>query len=234
MKALITGHKGFIGSFLYDHLTYQFGDTIDGLDFPDDIGDFKTDKIYDIVIHLAAFAAIRESIDNPDKFWENNVEKSRPIFDYCRDNNVRLLYASTSQVEEWWQNPYGITKKVNEFMAPPNSVGMRFQTVYGENSRPDMLYRMLEDKTAKYITNHRRDWIHVKDVVRAICYLIPSTYTGTVDIGTGLTVSVKELAEKFGQGDLPMKTETPGERDITCADTTTMRELGWFPTIKIL
>ena len=39
-------------------------------------------------------------------------------------------------------------------MAPPNSVGMRFQTVYGENSRPDMLYRMLEDKTAKYITNH--------------------------------------------------------------------------------
>ena len=119
-------------------------------------------------------------------------------------------------------------------MAPPNSVGMRFQTVYGENSRPDMLYRMLEDKTAKYITNHRRDWIHVKDVVRAICYLIPSTYTGTVDIGTGETVSVKELAEKFGQGDLPVKTETPGERDITCADTTTMRELGWFPTIKIL
>ena len=53
MKALITGHKGFIGSFLYDHLTYQFGDTIDGLDFPDDIGDFKTDKIYDLsLIHI--------------------------------------------------------------------------------------------------------------------------------------------------------------------------------------
>ena len=166
-RILVTGHKGFIGNYVFNHLRHDagYGYLVDGMDFPDDIGDFKSeismfDKPYDYIIHLAAFAAIRESVDNPDKFWENNVEKSKPIFDYCKRYNTRLLYASSAQVEEWWQNPYGITKKVNELQAPPNSVGMRFQTVYGEDSRPDMLFRMLQDNTVKYITNHKRDWIH--------------------------------------------------------------------------
>ena len=71
---------------------------------------------------------------------------------------------------------------------------------------PDMLFRMLQDKTAKYITNHKRDWIHVKDVARAICYLMSSTYTGHIDVGTGeATTTVKELAEAFGQANLPVK-----------------------------
>ena len=139
-KILVTGHKGFIGSYVFNHLRHDagYGYLVDGMDFPDDVGEFESeismfDKPYDYIIHLAAFAAIRESVDNPDKFWENNVEKSKPIFDYCKRYNTRLLYASSAQVEEWWQNPYGITKKVNELQAPPNSVGMRFQTVYGEN-----------------------------------------------------------------------------------------------------
>ena len=68
-------------------------------------------------------------------------------------------------------------------MAPPNSVGMRFFNVWSkENSRSDMLFRMLQENTAKYITKHNRDYIHVHDVVRAIEYIMPSTYTGTIDI----------------------------------------------------
>ena len=173
MKILVTGHKGFIGSHVYEYFKNEFGDEfeVDGIDFPDDIGDFKTDTIYDCVIHLAAFAALRDSIENPDKFWENNVVKSQPIFDYCRKNNTRLLYASSAGAYGWWMNPYAITKKVNEIQAPPNSVGMRFFNVWAEkDSRSDMLYRMLQEDTAKYITRHERDYIHVKDVVRAIAY----------------------------------------------------------------
>ena len=154
MKILITGHKGFIGSYLWNHIENAgvSGVELDGIDFPDDIGDFKTDKIYDVVIHLAAFAALRESFENPDRFWENNVEKSQPIFDYCRNNNVRLLYASSAGAHGWWQNPYAITKKVNEIQAPPDSVGMRFFNVWAEeNSRPDMLYRMLQELSLIHI-----------------------------------------------------------------------------------
>ena len=168
MKILVTGHKGFIGSHVYEHLT-DIGFDVDGYDAPYDIGDFRTNKKYDVVIHLAANAAIREALENPDAFWENNVEKSKPIFDYCRENDIRCLYASSASAYEWWMNPYAISKKVNEIQAPPNSVGMRFFNVYAEKvSRPDMLYRMLEDKTATYLTRHKRDWIHVDDVVFAI------------------------------------------------------------------
>ena len=234
MKILVTGHKGFIGSHVYNYFK-DAGDEVDGYDRPDDLGDFKTDKIYDVVIHLAANAAIREAIENPNLFWENNVEKSKPIFDYCRDNNIRCLYASSAAVYEWWINAYGISKKVNEVQAPPNSVGMRFFNVWAEEgSREDMLYRMLQDNTAKYLTRHRRDWIHVHDVARAICYLIPDKFRGVLDIGTGTNHSVLELAMKMGKSDLPIVDDTPGEPDSLCADTSILTKMGWSPTINIL
>ena len=234
MKVLVTGHLGFIGSHVYEHLL-SHGHEVDGYDIPQDLGDFKTIKKYDVVIHLAANAAIREAIENPDLFWENNVVKSKPIFDYCRDNNIRCLYASSASVYEWWINAYAISKKVNEIQAPPNSVGMRFFNVWAEKvSRSDMLYRMLEEKTATYLTRHKRDWIHVNDIVTAIATLIPSSYTGILDVGTGNPVSVIDLATKMGMGHLPIKEDTPGERDVTCADISQLMELGWTPTINIL
>ena len=242
MKILVTGHKGFIGSRLFDDLRYEqgYGYGVEGLDSPDDIGDWVAPsgmfaEHYDCIIHLAAFAALRDSIENPDKFWENNVVKSQPIFDYCRKNNTRLLYASSAGAYGWWMNPYAITKKANELMAPPNSVGMRFFNVWAEeNSRPDMLYRMLQENTAKYITRHKRDYIHVNDVVRAIAYLMSSEYIGPIDIGTGEAISVQKLAEAMGRPNLPVKENTPGEPDSLCADTRDLRKLGWFPTINIM
>ena len=234
MNVLVTGHLGFIGSHVYEYLT-ELGFDVDGYDIPYDIGDFKTNKKYDVVIHLAANAAIREALKDPDAFWENNVVKSKPIFDYCRENDVRCLYASSASVYEWWMNPYAISKKVNEIQAPPNSVGMRFFNVWAEEgSRDDMLYEMLKQGTARYLTRHKRDWIHVLDVVRAIHYLITSTYTGPIDIGTGEATSVLDLAESMGMSHLPIQEWTPNEPDELCADVRPMMELGWFPTVNIL
>tara|TARA_B100001113_G_scaffold2109_1_gene1790 strand:+ start:879 stop:1787 length:909 start_codon:yes stop_codon:yes gene_type:complete len=239
---LVTGSEGFIGKYLVNWLrsdAVYSSFKIDGIDIKkgQDIGDFtRPDIRYDCVIHLAAFADIRNSLDDPERFWENNVEKARGIFKYCEVNNIRLLYASSAGAKEWWLNPYATTKKVNELMAPHNSVGMRFFNVFEQEfkSRHDMLYRMLEDKTAKYLTKHKRDWIHVEDVCRAIAHLIPSTITGVVDIGTGESTSVLELAEVFHQGDLPIKEDTPGEPDELCADTTIMRSISWYPTYDVL
>ena len=240
MKVLVTGHKGFIGKEVYNFLSEHFD--VDGLDRPDDIGDFirwassaSGSTQYDLIVHLAAYAALRDSVDNPDKFWENNVLKSQPIFDYCRRNNTRLLYASSAGAYSWWQNPYAITKKVNEIQAPPNSVGMRFFNVWAEEgSRDDMLYEMLKQGTAKYITRHKRDWVHVLDVVRAIGTLIPSNFRGTIDVGTGQMTSVIDLANAMGMGHLPIKEDTPNEPDELCANIAPLMELGWFPTLNIL
>jgi len=241
-KILITGDKGFIGGHLRNWLVESdcYGEwqnerlEIDGMDFPNDIGFFQPTKKYDCVIHLAAFAALRESFEDPDRFWENNVTKSQPIFDYCRRNNVRLLYASSAGAHGWWQNPYAITKKVNELQAPPNSVGMRFFNVWHEtDSRRDMLYRMLQENTAKYITRHKRDYIHVHDVVSAIITLMGSNFRGHLDVGYGEAIPVMDIAKAMGK-DLPIKEDTPGEPDSLCADTRPLRQLGWRPTINIM
>jgi len=237
-KILITGHKGFIGSYLWNEMKNTPGMhdwQLDGIDFPDDIGDFKTDEIYDVVIHLAAFANLRGSFLNPDVFWENNVVKSQPIFDYCKENNIRLLYASSAGAHGWWQNPYAITKKVNEIQAPPNSVGMRFFNVWAEQgSRSDMLYRMLQEDTARYITKHKRDYIHVRDIQRAIFTLmLYPEYRGVIDIGSGKAIPVIDIAKAMGR-DLPIKEDTPGEPDSLCADIGNLLDMGWHPSINMM
>ena len=234
MRVLVTGHKGFIGRNVFLDWQQTLGvNNVDGIDRPDDIDSFSGGD-YNLVIHLAAYADIRDSLENQQLYYENNVVKAKKLFEWCRDTNTRLLYASSSAVEEdYWSNPYAMTKWINEVMAPPNSVGMRFTTVYGPDSRPNMMYRMLEDKTAKYVTNHKRDWIHVNDVCRAIHYLASSSITGPVTIGTGKSVSVRALAEAMGMGHLPVKEDTPGERLDNEADVSRLSKIGWFPTIDI-
>ena len=70
--------------------------------------------------------------------------------------------------------------------------------------------------------------------MRAIAYIMPSQYTGTIDVGTGEAISIQKLAEAMGRPNLPVKENTPGEPDSLCADTTELRKLGWFPIINIM
>ena len=235
MKILVTGHRGFIGQHVFADWRREFGyANVHGIDKPDCVSNFKGGD-YDLVIHLAAWANIRESLENPAAYYENNVIKAKPLFDWCGQTNTRLLYASSSVVDgNYWENPYAMSKWVNEQMAPPNSVGMRFTTVYAPDSRDNMMYGLLRDKKATYVTNHRRDWIHVHDVCSAIRFLAPTTVTGPVPVGYGESVPVRKLAEKFGQGDLPVKEFTPGEVDDNVADISVMMSIGWIPMINIL
>ena len=240
MKVLVTGHRGFIGRYVFADWRDQLGYKVHGIDHPDDVGDFNISGNikkgdYDLVVHLAAWADIRESMEKPGEYYENNVRKAKRLFDWCGETGTRLLYASSSAVDgNYWENPYAMSKWVNEQMAPPNSVGMRFTTVYGPESRDNMMYGMLKDGTAPYVTNHKRDWIHVKDVCSAIRYLAPSTVCGPVSIGYGESIPVRKLAEAFGQGHLPVKDYTPGEVEDNVADISIMASTGWMPMINIL
>ena len=240
MKVLVTGHRGFIGRYVFADWRDQLGYKVHGIDHPDDVGDFNISGNikkgdYDLVVHLAAWADIRESMEKPAEYYENNVVKAKRLFDWCGETGTRLLYASSSAVDgNYWENPYAMSKWVNEQMAPPNSAGMRFTTVYGPDSRDNMMYGMLKDGTAPYVTNHKRDWIHVKDVCSAIRYLAPSTICGPVPVGYGESIPVRKLATAFGQGDLPVKADTPGEVDDNVADISILTSTGWFPRINIL
>jgi UDP-glucuronate 4-epimerase len=122
---------------------------------------FNTYK-FNYVIHLAAQAGVRYSIDNPDTYIQSNIIGTYNILEMCRHHPVRhLIYASSSSVygsnskipfeeTDFVDNPvslYAATKKSNELMAYTYShlyripsTGLRFFTVYGPLGRPDMAY----------------------------------------------------------------------------------------------
>ena len=92
MRVLVTGHKGFIGRNVYLDWQQTLGvNNVDGIDYPDDIGDFDGGD-YDLVIHLAAYADIRESLKEPQLYYENNVVKAKKLFVFLHHSNNFFMH----------------------------------------------------------------------------------------------------------------------------------------------
>lgn len=234
-EILVTGHKGFIGSHVFRHLMNK-GYQCYGADIKSG-KDIRTCSLpsCDIIIHLAGLAGVRKSKDNPDEYWSVNVDGSKKVFEHAQKWGAKVLYASSSSAKQWPTSPYATTKRAMEAIAPDNTIGMRFHTVYGLDSRPDMMYRMLIDNTAKYMTRHTRDFTHINDVVSAIDLLInnyDSIESRVVDIGTGNPVAVPDLV-KAADIVLPFK-EVDGEQEHSKADNSLIRSLGWSPKHNVL
>lgn len=149
------------------------------------------------VMHLAAQAGVRYSIENPRAYIESNIVGFTNILEVCRHNELEhLVYASSSSVygantnmpfsvHDNVDHPvsmYAATKKANELMAHAYShlyrlptTGLRFFTVYGPWGRPDMSLflftkNILEGKPIDVFNfgNHRRDFTYVDDIVEGI------------------------------------------------------------------
>jgi nucleoside-diphosphate-sugar epimerase len=224
VKILLTGHKGFIGSRLKqilekDHIVYGL-DIIDG----QDINTCNLDYSVDLVIHLAGKSGVRQSLDNPELYWKNNIDATRRIFETFKD--TRIIYASSSSAYEPYLNPYAATKLLLERMAlfHNNNLGVRIHTTYSDNPRKDMFFDKLLTGQLEYTTNHYRDFIHLEDVCSAFILLVNSTLTGLIDVGTGRSVYIPSIAPG-----LKIKEYTPNERKVTRADTKLLTRLGFKP-----
>ena len=152
---------------------------------------------FDRVIHLAAQAGVRYSIENPHAYAQSNLVGFLNILEGCRHQEVEhLTYASTSSV--YGANevlPYSVrhnvdhpvslyaaTKKANELMAHSyshlyglNTTGLRFFTVYGPWGRPDMAYfkfteAILAGRPIDVYNNGlmRRDFTYVDDIAEGV------------------------------------------------------------------
>jgi len=155
------------------------------------------DNPADRVIHLAAQAGVRYSIENPYAYVESNLVGFVNILEACRRHKTaHLIYASSSSVygnnqkvpfseTDSVDHPislYAATKKSNELMAHTYShlyeiptTGLRFFTVYGPWGRPDMAYFKFADAilrgNAIDVFNHgdmERDFTYIDDVVEGI------------------------------------------------------------------
>ncbi|WP_087019852.1 NAD-dependent epimerase [Thaumasiovibrio subtropicus] len=231
MKYLVTGAAGFIGSAVVEKLNASgaFVVGIDNLnDYYDvslkharlrriensnfkfvdlDISDRKAvselfeREMFDCVIHLAAQAGVRYSLENPHAYADSNLVGHLNILEGCRNIKVKhLIYASSSSVYglnakvpfstgDSVDHPvslYAATKKSNELMAHSYShlydiptSGLRFFTVYGAWGRPDMApfiftKKILEGDTIDINNNGDmwRDFTHIDDIVQGIVRVV--------------------------------------------------------------
>jgi len=156
---------------------------------------------FETVVHLAAQAGVRYSIDSPHTYVDSNLQGFLNVLEGCRHNGCRhLVYASSSSVygantkmpfavQDRTDHPvsfYAATKKANEVMAQSYShlyrlpvTGLRFFTIYGPWGRPDMAMflftnAIMEGRPIR-LFNHgkmRRDFTYVEDVTRVVSKLI--------------------------------------------------------------
>ena len=152
---------------------------------------------FDKVVHLAAQAGVRYSLENPHSYIDSNIVGTLHVLEGCRHNEVEhLVYASSSSVygansampfsiHQNVDHPlalYGATKKANELMAHTYSslyglptTGLRFFTVYGPFGRPDMALflftkNILEGKPIDVFNfgKHKRDFTYIDDIVEGV------------------------------------------------------------------
>ncbi len=164
---------------------------------------FAAEK-FDRVIHLAAQAGVRYSLQNPHAYVDSNVVGFTNILEGCRHNGVQhLIYASSSSVyggntrmpfseHDSVDHPislYAATKKANELMAHTYShlyglatTGLRFFTVYGPWGRPDMALflftRAILEGRPIDVFNHgnmQRDFTYVDDIVEGVIRVVDKT-----------------------------------------------------------
>ncbi|RWP42701.1 MAG: NAD-dependent epimerase [Mesorhizobium sp.] len=155
------------------------------------------DHKFDRVVHLAAQAGVRYSLENPHAYVESNLVAFTNILEACRHADVaHLTYASTSSVYGANTNMpfsehrpadhplqfYAATKRANELMAHSYShlfrlptTGLRFFTVYGPWGRPDMALflftrSILAGEPIKLFNdgNHTRDFTYVEDIAEGV------------------------------------------------------------------
>jgi UDP-glucuronate 4-epimerase len=169
------------------------------LDLTDNLGIsqlFKEEK-FNCVVHLAAQAGVRYSLQNPQAYINSNLVGFTNILEACRHNQIQhLVFASSSSVygantkvpfsvSDNVDHPvslYAATKKANELMAHSYShlydlpiTGLRFFTVYGPWGRPDMAYfkfvKAIEQNQPIDVFNYgklQRDFTYIDDVVEGV------------------------------------------------------------------
>lgn len=162
------------------------------------------------VVHLAAQAGVRYSIDNPHAYGDSNLTGFLTILEGCRQQQVEhLVFASSSSVyganetmpfstADNVDHPvslYAATKKANELMAHSYShlyrlptTGLRFFTVYGPWGRPDMspflfVRAILSGQPLKVFNfgQHRRDFTYIDDIVEGVVRCLDRIPSGNAD-----------------------------------------------------
>lgn len=234
MKITVTGCAGFIGFHTCQRLLSE-GHEVIGIDNLSDYYDpelkrdrlnllkgkftFRHEDIREakidtpIVIHLAAQAGVRYSIENPQAYIDANVTGFQSVLNQCKDAE-HVIYASSSSVYGM-KSTYAVTKMTNEGQAYAHHslygvpmTGLRFFTVYGPYGRPDMSMlkftkAMLAGEPIELFNNgeHWRSFTYIDDIVEGIVRVLDNPRSGAAvyDLGNQDSVSLKEMVANLSR-----------------------------------
>ncbi len=179
----------------------------------------------EVVVHLAARAGVRPSLQDPNLYHRVNVIGSQHILDACRDfRPSHLVFASSSSVYGGCTevpfsetnpvhrpiSPYAATKRMNELQAHVyshihgvNVTMLRFFTVYGPRQRPDMAIHkftrlIIEGKPIPMFGDGstRRDYTYIDDILDGLVRCVDRPFPYEIfNLGESRTTSLKELIE---------------------------------------
>jgi UDP-glucuronate 4-epimerase len=178
-----------------------------------------------VIVHLAAKAGVRPSIDNPLAYQESNVLGMQNLLEFAKFRGIQqFVFASSSSVYgvndhfPWHEeeklmpiSPYAMTKLAGEMLGHVyhklfgiRFIALRFFTVYGPGQRPDLAIhkftkRILQDKPIMMFGNGStsRDYTYVDDTVSGILAAIKYTASDfeIINLGNSYTVTLMELIE---------------------------------------
>lgn len=266
---LVTGGSGFIGSHLCERLvkdghrvisldnyfTGSKNNHIDGVEYINgntrDIGSLIKD-MPDIVYHLGEYSRVMTSFDDIDFVWELNVFGTFKVLEFCRKNNIRLIYAgSSTKFGEFSEDgdgknqaPYIYFKSTNTDLVKNYGkwFGLDYAIVYFYN-----VYGGREIKDGKYATvmgiferkyknnepitvvspgTQKRAFTHIDDTIDGLVMVGDSGSGDGYCIGSTDECSILDIANFFG-GEIEMLPGKRGDRKFSKINLDKMSELGW-------
>jgi len=276
MICLVTGGLGFVGSNLVDELvnlghevhvwdnlcsessstTYRRDDVkytisdVREINNPEFAGSHSR---YDVIFHLAAFARIQPSFEDPLGYLSNDIMGTAAVCELARRLGSKVVYAGSSSAYGGpMLNPYAFAKFTGEQVCEMyhkvygmSTVTARFFNVYGPRQPKTGTWAtvigVFENltKEGKPLTvtgdgEQRRDFTHISDIVRGFIALSKIEGQGQVlNLGTGTNYSINEVARMFGD-QVQYIPKRPGEAWITLADISETKKLtGWSPNIHL-
>lgn len=248
MKILVTGHRGFIGSHMYDTLKRD-GYEVFGHDMDDPRPNIYN---FDWVIHMGAISSTTET--NVEKIMRYNYDFSCDLLDECIFRNVNFQFASSASIyglnKRFSEDspvdprtPYSWSKYMFERYALKQTRNLkrsviqmfRYFNVYGDNEEhkgtqasPYTQFRLQKEKSGKIklfhnSENYYRDFIPVKDIVNYHRRFFNVEESGIWNLGTGEVKSFYEVALNVTAPIeyIPMPENLKHSyQEFTCADLT--------------
>lgn len=205
MKILLTGHKGFIGTQVFEFFK-SHGYNIDGIDIGDPIPQGK----YDFIFHFGARTLIRNSISAPYEYFEDGLGLTLKFLEKSRRDGSFFVFPTSGSIDEP-TNPYSLSKKnglewINLYktLYKLEPFILKLYNIYGETAKKGAVYLFTKAALEESVIpvfgggNQVRDFIHVSDLVKCLERIVEGDVkTGEYEIGTGIGTSINDLIEKI-------------------------------------